>query len=246
MAEQPEWNTLYRRLIAERRTNGGEPPTADEVEALFAGDLTDDEAARVRARLVYYPEMVRVMTAEEPPEDVRILTDDEMREDWAAIQKRIAAPLPIPIRPKRRYLPYATAAIFTLVALSIAYIASRTSSTPGKPPLVAQRIERRELRPDAILRGGESAPAVALAAADQYVLELLTSNETSNDSYRIEIIDRETNHVSWTRSGLRGGPSGAFEISVSGAVLRPGGRYQIILYRTTQRVATYTVRVLAT
>jgi len=228
-------------LIAERRAQSGEPPTADEVEALFAGDLSEDEAARVRARLVDYPELVRVMTQQPPPEDVRILTDDERREDWAAIQKRIAPP--IPIRTKPRYLPYAAAAAVALAALSAVYVASRSSTAPSKPPLVARHVERRALRPDAILRGGESAPAVALAAADEYVLQLLTSNEVHDDSYRVEIVDMEANRVIWTRPGLRGGPSGSFEISVSGAVLRPGGRYQIVLYKASQRVATYTVRV---
>jgi hypothetical protein len=246
MAEQPEWDVLSQRMIAEGRARPGEPPTAEEVDALFEGTLSEEEAAGARARLIHYPEMVRVMTQEPPPENVRVLSDDERRADWAAIQKRIAPSAPVPIRTKPRYWPYAAAAALTLAALSIVNVASRSRSTPHEPPLVARRIERRALRPDAILRGGESSPAVALAAADDYVLQLLTSSEVHDDSYRVEIVDTQTSRVSWTRSGLRGSRSGAFEIAVPGTVLQPGERYQIDLYKASQRVATYTVRVLTT
>lgn len=246
MAEQSEWDTLSRRMIADGRAQSGEPPTAEEVEALFDGSLSEEEEARVRARLVYYPDMVRVMTAQPPSEDIRVLTDDERRADWAAIQKRIAPAPPVPIRTKRRYLPYAAAAIFTLGALGVVYVATRSSSTPSDHPLIARRVERRALRPDAFLRGGEAPSAVALAPADEYVLQLLTSDEVHGDSYRVEIVDTDSNGVNWTRSGLRGVPSGAFEISVSSRVLRPGGHYRIILYKASDRVATYTVRVTTT
>src|SRR5258708_30018936 len=125
MIEKSEWDILYRSLIAEGRKGLGEPPSADEVQALFDGELPDEEAARVRALLVYYPEMARVMMQSSPPEGIRVLTDRERAEDWAAIQGRI-----LPVRRSRRrrmprVLAYAAAALLVGGA-AIIYLESRS------------------------------------------------------------------------------------------------------------------------
>jgi hypothetical protein len=247
MVEELEWNVVYRRLIAEGRVRAGDPPTAEELDALFRGDLPEDEAVRVRSLLVYYPEFARVMTQPSPPEDIRILTDEERSQDWEAIRRRIAPPLPIRRQIRRpRLFAYAAAAAVVFLGI-IAYVELSPSIPDGaiKPPLVARHIERRELRPDAILRGNEPSPAIPLAVADEYALKLLTTQERRYDSYRIDVADLDAARVIWTRSGFADSPNGAFAINLSSQVLRPGRRYELILYGMSDRVATYTVRVLA-
>jgi len=249
MVEELDWKALYRRLITEGRERAGDPPTADEVDALFRGDLSEEEAARVRGLLVYYPEIARVMTQPPPSETTNVLTDEERAQDWEAIRKRIA-PIPFghPIRrPNRqpRLLAYAAAAALVFLGV-ILYFELRPSAPAGavKPPLAARRIERRELRPDGILRGNEPTPAIILAVADEYALKLLTAHERRYDSYRIDVVDLNTARAIWTHSGIADSPNGAFEINLSNQVLRPAGRYELVLYGMSNRVATYTVRVL--
>lgn len=250
MGEELDWNTVYRRLIAEGRERAGDPPTADEVDALFRGDLPEEEAARVRGLLVYYPEIARVMTQPPPPEVTNVLTDAERAQDWEAIKRRIVPPVPFkqPIsRPKRqpRLLAYAAAAALAFLGV-IFYFEWRPATPAGgvNPPLVARRIERRELRPDGILRGNEPPAAIVLAVADEYALKLLTAHERRYESYRIDVVDLNTARVIRTRSGIADSPNGTFEINLSSQVLRPGGRYEFVLYGMSSRLATYTVRVL--
>jgi hypothetical protein len=246
MGEKLEWSAVYRRLIAEGRAHAGDLPTADEVEALFRGDLSEEEATRVRGILVYYPEIARMMTQPPPPETTNVLTDDERAQDWEAIRRRIDPPLPFRRPPRRpRLLAYAAAAALACIGV-VLYFELRPATPAGvdKPPLVARHIERRDLRPDGILRGNEPPPAIVLAVADEYALNLLTTHERRYESYRIDVIDLNTARVIWTRSGIADSPNGAFEINLSSQVLRPGSRYELVLYGMSNRVATYTVRVL--
>src|SRR3954447_26356050 len=136
MVEKSEWDVVYGRLISEGRERVGDPPTADEVEALFHGTLSDEDAARMRARLVYYPELARVMAQPPPPEEIPVLTDEERREDWAAIRSRIAPPVPIRWPHRRpRLLEYAAAAALAFLGIII-YWESRPAPSSGavKPP----------------------------------------------------------------------------------------------------------------
>lgn len=247
MVEELDWNAIHRRLIAEGRERVGDPPTTDEVESLFRGDLSGDEAARVRGLLVYYPEIARVMTQPPPPEETNVLTDEERSHDWEAIRRQIEPPIPFR-RPRRAPRVLAYAAVAAVVCFGIVLYFEMRPSTPDggvKPPLIARRIEHRELQPDGILRGKESPPAIILPVADEYALKLLTPRERPYDSYRIDIVDLDTARVIWTQSGLTGSPNGAFEINPASQVLRPGGRYELVLYGMSNRLATYTVRVLA-
>ena len=245
--DKSDWDAVYRRLLEQGRARI-DPPTAEEVEALFDGSLSNEDADRVRSQLVYYPEMTRVMTQAPPPEDVEVLSDEERAADWEAVMKRVKAP--VPFRPRRAPRVFAWAAAAALALLLGGAIVYFQSKVPVKTPQIAKRIERRELRPDAQTRGTATLPPVTLAIADEYVLQPLTSRIAHDDDYRIDIVDLDANRVIWTRTGLSESPNGAFEITVSNNVLKPGGRYRLVLYGISagapHRMEAYTVRVAKT
>jgi hypothetical protein len=78
--------------MAEDRLSIGEPPTAEEVLAYTRGELTPDEEARIRERLIANPDLVRTLTAPFPeaaePGHPDYLSDHEFARRWSALQKR--------------------------------------------------------------------------------------------------------------------------------------------------------------
>ena len=248
MMDKSDWEVVRRRLIEDGRERAGDPPTAEEVEALFNGELPDEAAERVRNLLVYYPEMARVMMAEPPAPETTILTDEERAKDWAAIQRRIHPAIPIRRRRPSRVYAYAAALLLALLLGAIAYYESRLQQPVHLQ--IAQRVHRSQLRPDALIRGSGSAAPIVLPVADDYVLDLLTSHTTHYGEYRIEMIDVDTGQKRSLRTGLPESPSGVYEFSARNAVLKPGGHYRFILYGASsgklERLATYTVRISKT
>jgi hypothetical protein len=112
MISKSDWETACDDLIAAGRKRH-EPPTAEEVEALFLGNLPEPEAARVREVLVYYPEMALAMTEPFPEDAEGVLTDAELTADLAKIKSRLQpVPLPAPVvfPARRSRIPWAIAA----------------------------------------------------------------------------------------------------------------------------------------
>ena len=64
-SEQP-WDGVLEDWVAAERERLGGPPTAEEVMAFREGRLSAEDAARVRALLVYYPELTSLLGEEEP------------------------------------------------------------------------------------------------------------------------------------------------------------------------------------
>lgn len=97
MIRKTDWQAAYRDLIAEGRQRMSEPPTAEEIEAYFRGDLAAEDANRVRELLIYYPELANAMEAPFPfphegkPGDADFLSAEEVARDWAAIQAQISS-----------------------------------------------------------------------------------------------------------------------------------------------------------
>jgi hypothetical protein len=246
--EKSHWDAVYRHMIDEGRAQNA-PPTAEEVEALFRGDLPEQEAERVRDLLVYYPEMARVMTQAPPPEEGNVLTEEERAADWAALRKRIRPPVELRPRPSRAYVFATAAALALLLGGAILYFRSRPAKPPGSvgPPQIAKHVVHGKLRPDAETRGPNAVPSNILEPADEYVLTLLTDDIAHYAGYRFDMIDLDTDNTIWTRSGLHEPPNDAFEITVSNQILKAGGHYRLVLYGAPParlvRLATYTVRV---
>ena len=62
-----EWDEALDAWIEDERERLGGPPTPEEVVAYTRGELSDADAERVRALLVYYPELTSLLIPDEPP-----------------------------------------------------------------------------------------------------------------------------------------------------------------------------------
>src|SRR3954468_21764565 len=92
MITKSELSDVNGKVMAENRASIGEPPTAEEVLAYTRGELTPEEEARIRERLIAYPELVRTLTTPFPegaePGHPDYLSDHEFARHWKALQKR--------------------------------------------------------------------------------------------------------------------------------------------------------------
>lgn len=62
MITKTDWDAALDAWVEDERERLGGPPTHEEVVAYLRGELPPAEAARVRALLVYYPELTPLLT----------------------------------------------------------------------------------------------------------------------------------------------------------------------------------------
>jgi len=67
MIAKHEWDLGLNEWIIEERERLGGPPMPEEVVAFTRGELPESEAERVRALLVYYPELTSLLDEVETP-----------------------------------------------------------------------------------------------------------------------------------------------------------------------------------
>lgn len=95
MIKKTDWQAAYRDVVREGRQRLGDPPTYEELQAYFEGELLEERASRVRELLACYPELVKVLAQPFPfpyegkPGDPDFLTDEELDQDWKALQERV-------------------------------------------------------------------------------------------------------------------------------------------------------------
>src|SRR6185369_3281348 len=94
MIRKEDWDALYRDHVAagQRRI---EPPTFEEVEKLSRGELSDEEAERVRESLSFYPDLLRTLAEPFPADDVA-LSEHELAASLAKIRGRARRPAAAP------------------------------------------------------------------------------------------------------------------------------------------------------
>ncbi len=239
-----DWQDARQDLLEDGRRRVGPPPDVEKVEALLRGDLPEAEAQRLREVLAYYPELVRVMAAEVPPESEAILTDAQREADFARIRQRLGLPPTVVEMPHRRERSRAFAlAAGIIVAVTIGSIALMRWNREPRPMTTKVLIADAERGS----RGPSSASAVVLSSESDYLLKPLYRPLRANREYRLELVDLNTTpHRSvWQQEGVKSQPDGSFPAHLSTEDLEPG-RYELVLYGIdgeADRLATYTLWV---
>jgi hypothetical protein len=246
MITKSEWQAVNQQMMADDRRRVGEPPTAEEILAYTRGELTPEEEARVRERLVCYPDLVRTLTAPFPiegaePGDPDFLPDEELARHWEAMRKRVHHRG----RDEHRVLRFwrVSAALAAAMALLFGVLLWQTALKVREPRAVW---EEQVLLPDG--RRGPAAEPVALTArGDSILLVMPLIGPRNFDAYRIEIVEVSTKRPKWSSSALTPGNEDALAILVGRSFLKPG-RYQVVVYGRgagEQLVATYSLSVPA-
>lgn len=247
MVSDPDWKEAYQRLLADGRNRLGPPPTAEQVQALFAGELPEAEVEKVRELLAYYPEMARAMT--DPfPLDVR---DDSTAEQRAAEMARLRAavglppappptlPKPIPIAERRRPQRQLAAAAVIVVLLALGGISAWIFS--GGPS------EDRILHADgqrSVSRGETEQTPIQLFTQTRYHFNFVFRPQRSYRAFQLDLIDL-SGHSLWSREGVERQGNGEFPVDFSTKRLSPG-LYRFRLFGVDDKpelLATYTIRL---
>jgi hypothetical protein len=240
MTTKSELSAANRDLIAENRLT---PPTADEALAYARGELTGDEEARMRERLIAFPELVRTLTAPFPegaePDHPDYLSDHEFARHWKALRKRRQRP--------DGGLQFWRA--FGMVAAALAVVAGallwRAEMQLKQPQAVW---EQQELYSDG-RRGAEGEPAKLTADGESYLLVPVLGTDVTADKLRAEIVDvANSSRMVWSSRVVRRTTSGSFVILVPRESLN-AGTYRLVVYGVTgerqEPLNSFTFRVLA-
>ncbi|HEX8253628.1 MAG TPA: hypothetical protein VF846_10790 [Thermoanaerobaculia bacterium] len=198
MITKNDWDAaLDAWIIAERERLGG-PPTPDEVVAYTRGELMPAEAARVRALLVYYPELTELLTYK--------------------------TPAPAQLKPKRTFRQIMPLAAGLLIALlTILLVQSRwelaRAARGSDEPYVHQT--RHVLQ--AVRSRGPSinAPVHELPSAEERYLLALVIEERNYRAFRIDIVHTSDEKVVRTANALQTA-DGTIELSVPRHLIADG------------------------
>jgi len=242
MTTQSELSAANRDLMADDRLSIAEPPTAEEVLAYTRGELAPDEEARIRERLIAYPELVRTLTAPFPegaePDHPDYLSDHEFARHWNALQKRRQRP--------DRGLQFWRAFGTIAAALAVVFGALlwRAQTELKKPQAVW---EQQELYPDG-RRGVEGQPTTLTSNGESYLLVPVLGTELAADKLRAEITAMNPPQTVWSGKPVPRTANGSFVILVPRDSLKPG-TYRLVVYGITgerqEPLSSYTFRVSA-
>ena len=224
-------------LERERKRLGG-PPMEEEIAAYSRGDLTEDEAARIRALLVVHPEAAGEVVRRAEFEG--ILSEEEVEEDWQSLRRRIAADK----RPRPLWI--AIAAVLAAAALAVLLYETVRRAAPRDEPRLHGI--RHEIMPIDVGRGpSEVLPYPLPPDEANYLLALRLLGAPPHAQYRLDVVDlRSKPTIIWSGSVASSGEK-ALEISIPRKFLDPGVVYQLDLRRAEDAeaapVASYRVRV---
>jgi hypothetical protein len=246
MITKSDWQSVHQQLVAEQRQKFGEPPTAEEALAYSRGELSPDEEAHMRERLLSHPELLRTLAAEFPaegaePGDSDYMTDGELAIHWNSLQKRRSA------RGERgRVVQFwrISTALAAAIALALGVMLWQSTQRVAQPSVVW---EQQVLFPDGH-RGGGSAPTELAARGDTVLLVIPLISEGTHSQYRIEINGAGNGRTVWNSGPLAPREDQTFSILVPRRFLEPGD-YQVVMIGISgaaeERLATYSLRVPA-
>ena len=244
MITKSDWRTVSQHFMADERRRVGEPPTAEEMLAYSRGELSAEEEARVRERLVCYPELVRTLTEPFPaegaePGDPDYLSDEDFAKHWASLQSRRTRKPPVNRRVQFwRGVAALAAAIIAVLGVSLWRARERLS----QPTLLW---EEQVLFPDG-RRGPSGQPATLTAEGDSILLVVPVLGEREFQRYRLEIVSAVSDRTLWSSTAPHPGESRSFVIVVPRRFLKPG-TLRVVVHgvagASEERLAMYSLRV---
>jgi hypothetical protein len=248
MITKSDWRAVNQQLMADDRRRLGEPPTTEEMLAYTRGELTAEEEARVRERLVCHPDLVRTLTEPFPTEgaeagDADYLPDEEFASHWSEMQTRMGRGRPAE---GARVLPFwrFSAALAAMLAVVFGALLWQARSKVPEPQVV---LDQQVLFPDG-RRGGNADAGRLTAQGDPVLLVIPLIGQRGHERYRLELVNADSGRSIWQSAALRPREDDAFAIVMPRRLLEPG-TYQIIVHGSTttgeERLASYSLRVPA-
>jgi hypothetical protein len=219
MIGKSDWDAAHESVLQEGRERLGPPPTAEELNAYAAGELSAEETARVQELLAYYPDVARTLLAED------LLSEEELAHDWKSLIARTRA-----AETQRRVRIWQTiAAVAAVLAIVMSALFAQTKSNErrlttmlSQPRVVPEVV----LRPEG-MRGGDST-ATAVSTETEVILNVSLFNADEYAEFRMDIVD-EAKHVVWSGKAERNEPEDALNILLPQLFVREA-KYQVVLY----------------
>lgn len=235
MTNPSDWRAVRDALIADDRARLGEPPTVDELLAYERGELSDEDAERVRQLLVAYPDLARAYATPFPSEDEE-LPAEVLDRQWNAFRAGRGS--------NGRVLPFwrGFAAIAAAVAVVFGAMLWQARTELRRPRVLA---EPAILTPDG--QRGLDPQHYAIAPTGDAVL-LLVSIVGSADygTYRLELLRGDSQTPVWSSEPLPATRSNTFNVEIPSRALA-AGTYRIVAYglrgNAREKVAAYTFDV---
>lgn len=227
MMGKSDWDAAAAEFVERERKRRGDL-TPEQLAAYERGELSEEEAARVQALLVVYPEWTA-----EPEHDP--LSDAEMARDWESVKARLVGET---VDAPRRTTAFPSLLAVAAALLAVSFVAllqsrstiARLSKERSEPRVHGQR---HELLPLGDRGGGSGQRAYPLTGSEENFLLVPTLvNHPRFPDYRLEIValDSEPPKTIWKAAGLMRDPDReTFEISVPRTFLAPGV-YRLDLY----------------
>lgn len=236
MIMKSDLQAVLDELRTEDRRTRLEPPTAEEMLAYRAGELSGEEEGRVRELLICWPELLRALMTPYPDDDAASLPAEVVERQWTAMRSQIGA------TGGGRVLSFRNA--LTAVAATLAIV---FGGLLWQAKLELRR--PRTLLPQTLFsdtqRGSGKTETTLVVHGDAYLLAPVLGGEQTFETYRFEIVD-SANQPVWKSDGVRRGEDDTFAVLVPRAFLPPG-RYTLILYGVNgerrEQLERYSLRV---
>lgn len=242
---ETELEMAVRELVEESRRELGKAPACDELLAYHRGELPPEKAEQIQELLAHYPDAARdlidlVASQESDLESWDALTEDEKKEDWAALQRRLA---PARRRPRPVTLYAMAASILVVVLAAWSFTLLSITQSLEQPEV---NVRQRDLLPDGRRGSTLEEPLRLDSDSSHFLLRLLLVDERDFPDYRLEIVDSDSpERILWAETGLRRFTGDIFTLRIARDFLPPG-RYSLKLYGIgagdTQLLASYTVQ----
>ena len=248
MITKSDWQTAYQELTVEERRMLGEPPTAEEMLAYSRGELSAENASRVRVWLVCNPDLARALMQPFPDDDAQpgdpdFLSQDELSRHWKSLQQRI----------------HSSSASARVAVSGAMDGVGRGHRARIRRPVLAGRIEGAATEPRdprAARAGIADAPArrqtgcgagtSLTAKGDHLVLDLALFDASRFETYRVEMTNDTAGSSPWRSAAIRAADEETLSVDVSRAFLKPG-KYKIVVYGIEggqeKQLDSYTLRV---